>query len=255
MSAADPSSAEAARRAWAWRAAALRAICDVIEPWAHGTIARANRYPSYYNFNLVRMERDAPLGAAALIELADRALDGLAHRRVDIEAAAAGERVRAGFEAAGWRTCRIVWMRHETELPAGPEVAVEPVAYDEVHPLRVLWHREELPSIEPGPFFGYAREVALTLGARVVAVRAGGRPVAFAQIERHGEGVEISEVYVDPDHRGRGLGTAVTRAAIREAGRPRDLWIGADDEGRPKQLYARLGFRPLCATLECTRLP
>jgi GNAT superfamily N-acetyltransferase len=227
----------------------------VIEPWEHGTIARATRYPSYYNFNLVRMEREAPVGVPALLELADRALEGLTHRRVDVECGDAGEHLRGAFEAAGWQTSRALWMRHEADLPPGPEVAVEPVAYDDVHPLRVLWHREELPTVEPGEFFGYAREVALTLGARVLAVRAGARPVAFAQIERHGDGVEISEVYVHPDHRGRGLGTAVTRAALREAGRPRDLWISADDEDRPKHLYARLGFRPVCTTLECTRLP
>jgi GNAT superfamily N-acetyltransferase len=243
------------RRARAWRTAALEAICDVLEPWECGTIARATRYPSYYNFNLVRMERDAAVSVPELLAVAERALDGLAHRRVDIEVAGAAERLSGGFEAAGWRSSRVVWMRHETEPAAGPEVAVEPVPYDEVHPLRVLWHREEMPTVEPGAFFGYAREVALTLGARVLAVRARERPVAFAQIERHGHGVEISEVYVHPDHRGHGLGTAVTRAAVRQAGRPRDLWISADDEGRPKNLYARLGFRAVCTTLECTRLP
>ena len=36
----------------------------------------------------------------------------------------------------------------------------------------------------------------------------------------------------------------MTRAAIEAAGDEHDLWIAADDEDRPKQLYARLGFRP-----------
>jgi hypothetical protein len=32
----------------------------------------------------------------------------------------------------------------------------------------------------------------------------------------------------------------MTRAAIEAAGDEHDLWIAADDEDRPKQLYARL---------------
>lgn len=62
-------------------------------------------------------------------------------------------------------------------------------------------------------------------------------------------------VYVHPDRRGDGLGTALTRAAIDAAGSVRDLWIVADDEDRPKELYARLGFRPAWTTTEFTRLP
>ena len=48
---------------------------------------------------------------------------------------------------------------------------------------------------------------------------------------------------------------AMTRAAIEAAGDVRDLWIVADDEDRPKELYARLGFRPAWATMEFTRRP
>jgi hypothetical protein len=33
------------------------------------------------------------------------------------------------------------------------------------------------------------------------------------------------------------------------------LWICADDEDRPKQLYTRLGFRPVLTTTEYARLP
>jgi ribosomal protein S18 acetylase RimI-like enzyme len=62
-------------------------------------------------------------------------------------------------------------------------------------------------------------------------------------------------VYVRPDHRGRGIGTALTCAAIDAAGNAEDLWIVADDEGRPKELYARLGFRPAWAITEILRPP
>jgi predicted GNAT family acetyltransferase len=89
---------------------------------------------------------------------------------------------------------------------------------------------------------------------QVLAVREGGAPVAFAQLERDGPAAEITQVYVHPEHRGVGYGAAMTRA-IAAAGDVRDLWIAADDEDRPKQLYARLGFRPAWTAMEFLRLP
>jgi GNAT superfamily N-acetyltransferase len=85
---------------------------------------------------------------------------------------------------------------------------------------------------------------------QVLAVRERGAPVAFAQLERDAAAAEITQVYVHPEHRGGGRGTAMTRAAIEAAGDVRDLWIAADDEDRPKQLYARLGFRPAWTAIE-----
>ena len=90
---------------------------------------------------------------------------------------------------------------------------------------------------------------------RVLAVHDGGRPIAFTQLVQVGDGAEITQVFVHPDHRGGGRGTAMTRAAIEAAGDVRDLWIVADDEDRPKELYARLGFRTAWTSMELTRWP
>jgi ribosomal protein S18 acetylase RimI-like enzyme len=155
---------EAAAHARGWHHARQAAVCDVLEPWAHGTVLRASRYPSYYDFNLVRVEDDPHMTAEAI---------------------------------------RLSPMRRRR-------------------------------------------------GARVLAAQGEGPPLAFAQLEHEGAAAEITEVYVHPDHRSRGLGTALTRAAIKAAGSVRDLWIVADDEDRPKELYARLGFRPVSWTMEFT---
>jgi len=80
-------------------------------------------------------------------------------------------------------------------------------------------------------------------------------PIAFAQLERIGSAAEVAQVYVHPDHRGRGVGTALTRAAIAAAGDAGDLWITADEEDRAKDLYARLGFRPVWTSMEFLLLP
>lgn len=244
-----------ADRARAWHHAAHAVVCDVVEPWAHGTVVRATRYPSYFDFNVVRVEDDPAISAEALVAFADEALAGLAHRRIDFDLVAAAEPLRAGFEAKGWKTLRLLWMHREAPPIPAPGIPVEEVPYDAVHNLRVAWHQEDFPDQDATAYHAQAREVALRRDVQVLAVRAAGVPVAFAQLERDGAAAEITQVYVDPTHRGRGCGTAITRAAIERASDVRDLWIVADDEGRPKELYARLGFRPAWTAMEFLRLP
>ena len=251
----SPAGADLASRARAWRNRMQAAVCDIVEPWAHGTIVRATRHPSYYDFNVVRVERDPAIGVERLTAFADEALAGLEHRRLDFDLADVAEPLRAGFEAAGWRTSRLLWMHHEAGSVATHDAGVEDVPYDAVLPLRVSWHREELPDHDPGAFLRQSREVALRRRVQVLALHEGGAPIAFAQLERDGAAAEITQVYVHPEHRGGGRGTAITRAAIAAAGDVRDLWIVADDEDRPKRLYARLGFRPAWTAHEFLRLP
>ena len=244
-----------AERARDWRHAAHAAVCDVLEPWAHGTVARATRYPSYYDFNVVRVERDPAMSVDELIAFADTALSGLEHRRLDFELADVAQPLRAQFEQRGWRTDRLVWMHHDVPLPHAPDASVEAVPYDAVHELRVAWFEEDFPGLETGAYFKAAEDVARRRNVQVLAQHDGGRPISFAQLERDGAGAEITQVYVHPDHRGGGLGTTLTTAAIRAAGDVRDLWIVADDEDRPKELYARLGFRPAWTAIDATKLP
>ena len=235
--------------------AAQAAVCDVIEPWAHGTIARATRYPSYFDYNVVRVEDDPGWGIVALESFADEALAEVAHRRLDFELATAAEPLRAAFEERGWLTMRLLWMRHEAARPAVVNARVEEVPYDAVNDLRIAWHREDFPDQDATGYFSQAREVAQSRNATVLSMHEDGVPVAFTQLVRDGGGAEITHVYVHPERRGAGRGTAITRAAIHAAGGADELWICADDEDRPKNLYARLGFRAAWTSTQFTRLP
>ncbi len=88
-----------------------------LTPWKYGTVIRASTYPNYFDYNAVRVERETPMGFGELAAFADRALNGLAHRRVDFEVTAPAERARADFEAGGWKTMRLLWMRHRSLAP------------------------------------------------------------------------------------------------------------------------------------------
>ena len=84
-----------------------------------------------------------------------------------------------------------------------------------------------------------------------------GAPAAYLRILRDGEDAEIDDVYCTPARRGAGLGSALLRAALRRLTDEgaRRTFIGADDDGRPKRLYARLGFRPAWVQHTFTRRP
>lgn len=244
-----------AARAQAWRHGAHAAVCDVIEPWAHGTVVRATRFPNCFDFNTVRIEADPAMDVAELVTFADAALDGLTYRRIDFEAVGAAEPLQAGFEALGWHAARWLWMHHEAPLPVEPDIAVDVVPYDAVHELRVTWNEEDFPGLDPRDYYAEARELAMRRDVLVLAVHEEGRPVAFAEIARGGAAAEITSVYVHPDYRGGGRGGAMTRAAIAAAGDAQDLWIVTDDDDRAKHLYALLGFAPAWTMTEFLRLP
>jgi GNAT superfamily N-acetyltransferase len=251
----SPHAADEAR-ARAWVHDSQAAVCDVIEPWEHGTVVRTTRYPSYWDYNVVRVEDDAVIGADELVRFADEALAGLAHRRVGFEVMSAGEPIRGELEALGWKVTRLVWMLHAGPAPGATGLDVEQVHYDAVHHLRVAWHAEDFPGVPiTDEHLDEARELETHRNPQVFAAFEQERPVAFAQLERAGDTAEISSVYVARDHRGRGIGTALTQAAIAAASELGDLWIVADDDGRAKGIYARLGFRPVWKLLDCLRLP
>jgi GNAT superfamily N-acetyltransferase len=246
---------ERARKFWR---AHQSAVCDLQEPWAHGTVLRASRHPTYYSFNLVRVEEDPEIDAAELSAVAEGALAGLEHRRVDFEQIEPALARRADFERMGWKTTALVWMHHTGPgaVETGEGFEVEEVPYEVADGLRLAWNQEDYDDYAFDESFRRgAQEVAEARDVRVLIVREAGEPIAFAQIERSGEQAEVSQVYVHPDHRGGGRGTAMTRAAIRAASEVEDLWIIADDEDRPKRLYERLGFTPVCRTMELTWLP
>jgi GNAT superfamily N-acetyltransferase len=239
-----------------WRRLMLETLCDVIEPWEHGEVLLATNYPDYWNYNVVQVEGDPRLSAAELVAVADEKLAPFQHRRLDFLDADAAEAVRPDLEAAGWKASRLVWMHHDEPLPPGESLPVEEVDYDDVVELRREWNHEDFPGVDQESHLDTAKGVSMTRGVRVIASIEDGVPAGFAQLEFIEGSAEVTHVFVSARHRGAGRGTALTRAAIEAAvDEVDDLWIVADDEDRPKQIYGRLGFRPAWVGTEFLRLP
>ena len=231
------------------------AVCDSVEEWEHGWIVRSPSYPRYFDLSLVHIRDDVDWTADDVVTFADRALAGFEHRRVGFESIAAGERVRPGLKALGWMSERLAWMRHEGASSPGGGARVERVPYEAAHDLRVAWIYEDFPTLDTTGYFEEARAVSMARGVVVLAVVEDGVPVAFAELERIGDSAEVASVYVHPDHRGAGLGTAITEAAIEAGSDARDLWIVADADGNARHIYERLGFREAWTVLDFLRLP
>lgn len=107
------------------------------------------------------------------------------------------------------------------------------------------------PMLEPGgPGFA--------LLAREGGCRVGLAAVAFAwTLEHGGRSAWLDELYVIPDRRGAGIGTALLGAALAEARREGCLAVDLEVDGdhrRAEGLYRRHGFRRLDRTRWVRRL-
>ena len=233
-------------------------MCDRLEPWAAGTLVRATFIDTFWDFNLVRVESPDPgLGARPIATVADDWLDGLDHRRIEVEDEALGTRLRPEFQEIGYSVERLLWMLREDEPPeAPPGVRVEEIEFADARPLHEAWLLEEGIGLDTD-FLEAEQKLAARRGMRVLAVIEDEAPVCYLRILLAGEEAEIDDVYCTPVRRGAGLGSALLCEALRrmaDAG-ARRIFIGADDGGRPKRLYARLGFRPAWVQHTFTRRP
>jgi GNAT superfamily N-acetyltransferase len=230
-----------------------------------------------WDYNSLRLEGTDP-GASVedLAAEAERLQDGLRHRRIEVEDETAGARLRPGFQELGWKTTRLVWLAL-SEPPTGP--SFEEVPIEVTRSLRLEWARSEALEISESEFQRQAdgeEDVARRRGVRALVERGDdGEPAGYALFFTDGQAVpngtsletawpvgraprqvtaEVEQAYVRPALRGRGTGGALVAAAVR-AGGASETFIVADDEGDPKRLYVRLGFRPVWIQHEFTRRP
>lgn len=224
-------------------------ICDRIEAWEYGTAVRASRYPTYYDFNCLRLEHGEP-DVPELLTIAEARQHDLLHRKIEVEDEALGDRLRPGFLDAGWRTYRLVWMVIDGE-PEAPAIEPEEVHFRDIRPLRAEWPND-FTAHEIAAFAPVEEEVADRLRCRTFIARDdGGRPAAFVLFSHAPN--EVRMVFTSPAVRGRGLARALVGAAVRACDGP--VVIVADDEDSPKELYEKIGFRPAWVMWEMTRRP
>ena len=203
-----------------------------------------------WDANFLRLEEpDDELTADALSAEADRAMAprGYSHRKIVVPDEAVGSKLAGDFEVAGWDVSKLVFMVHNGEPVSASETQVDEIV-EAVHTAAKDEFNRRDPYISEqnvvAQMRGLARRVSEATDKRCFAAYVDGAIASVCELYSDGLTAQIEDVTTLEEHRGRGLATAVVRRALHEA----QTWghemvfLVADSDDWPKELYAKLGF-------------
>jgi GNAT superfamily N-acetyltransferase len=199
--------------------------------------------------------------AARLAAEADLVQADLAHRQIFVADEAGGERLAPGIAELGWSAEALLVMAARN-TPAEPEPGHPVVEVDEPgqRAFREEWLRAwpdgySEPVIEQ--LLEHKRVVADGVGARFFLALVQGRPAAACELYVRAGTAQIEDVGTLERHRGRGLARAAVLRAVKEArGAGCDfVFLEAEQDDWPKELYRRLGFHAVGRTHVFRRKP
>jgi GNAT superfamily N-acetyltransferase len=157
-------------------------------------------------------------------------------------------RIEAEARARGWTVEREVVM----DLQREPDRIVDkpPVREGtraEMLALIDLWFGEEFTSQGPEALAQLSEYARREWEARPSRAFVAGDAQAMTKIWSDERTAQIEDVYTAPEARGQGYARALVTRAIHEARSDEHalIFINADADDTPKELYARLGFDPL----------
>jgi GNAT superfamily N-acetyltransferase len=191
-----------------------------------------------------------PIGFDEAVALAERHLGDLPYRHLVVEEQAGGEGLAASFRAAGWEAEAELTMvlEGEPDRRVDTSVVTEPGEAETVELYRRWIDEEHDEPVEARrQVVEHSRLIWRARNARHLGVvDESGALAAMTLLFSAGSVAQVEDVYTVPERRHRGFARAlVTRAVELAQARDHDLtFITADDEGWPRQLYARIGFIP-----------
>lgn len=206
--------------------------------------------PLRHDSNYLLVER-LPVGAGApeIAAETERILGGagLGHRAAFTFDEELGRKLEPQFRELGWNIRRHIWMAQTGEPERTADLSiVEEVDEAELRPgrtgeiLRYPWGTEEVA--------GQLLDSKVLLGRRAetrfFGVRVDGEIVSWADLYLAQGVAQVEDVATKEEHRGKGFASAVVLRAAEEGRRAgADLvFLVADDDDWPKELYRRLGF-------------
>jgi ribosomal protein S18 acetylase RimI-like enzyme len=230
-----------------------------VEPFRFGTAILTPELPLRQDSNYLLVEMvPHDTSAAELVEEAERlqGAAGLEHRLLVFRDAALGERFAPALVSIGWRRDRHVLMAQRRR----PEHAVDTRIVSEVTEATLREARGRLIRSYPWGTPEVARQLLeaklrIPVDARFFAVLADGAVASYGDLYLGGEIAQVEDVATIPEERGRGYASAVVLRAVEEARAVgADLvFLVADAEDWPKELYRRLGFDEIGATVKLLR--
>lgn len=231
-----------------------RALSELVStrtlPTAFGTAYFHDEFPRRYDSNYIWV--DAPLAgmsAQTLAAEADRVQSALEHRRLTYVADGPdARRMIPALVVLGYRSERLLTMIQDREPDPWGEGLAEEVDAGAIGPFLVRVNREWGKDATDAEMLSAFRHVlAERADARFFVARDGAEIVAIAELYAIGDVSQVEAVYTLEAYRRRGFGRAVVLAASRAArdGGADVVFLDADDEDWPKELYGKLGFDEL----------
>lgn len=235
-----------------------------VEPWRWGVTLFNGRFPNVYMLNFVRVEgTPADLTFDELIAEADalHANAGLVHRGIVVEDAHLGAALAPEFRRTGWEVSTLVVMayRGPRELPE-TQRDVRELAAGELRAFRARSYSVGPSAKDPetvGQMMDKDTHLARAGGARFFGAVIDGQTACGADLYSDGSTAQIESVLTLEPYRKRGLARAVVTEAIRAAHDAGNdfVFLLADDEDWPKELYTRMDFEPIGRCYDFLKAP
>ena len=209
-----------------------------------GTAVFDDELPMRLDSNFLRVEREAEP------TIVQAEAERLGRRMIFARDSEIGEALVPHFEARGWLIRRHVLMAQlrEPEREADLSLVTE-VDEPSLRPARhqvVTGQPWAAPEVMAQLFAG-KESIGRRVRARYFAVLVDGEVVSYTDLYQDGPEAQIEDVGTRHEHRERGFASAVVLGAIAEArkGGAEFVFLVADLEDWPKELYRRLGFDEL----------
>lgn len=213
-------------------------------PSSVGAAVYDDTVPLRLDSNFLRVERAA--GPEDVLAEAQR----LGRRMIVFRSTDDGERLAPFFAERGWLVRRHLLMAQLREPDrVGDPGIVQEVAEEELRPARQRvvegkpWGKPEVMA----QLFAAKHRIGERARARFFAVKVDGQVASYSDLYQDGTDAQVEDVGTLPEHRGRGYATAVVLAAIgaARADGAEFVFLVADLEDWPKELYRKLGFDEL----------
>ena len=221
---------------------------DVVEEWEHGTLLRSPSLDQVWAINTAIAVGPPP---DLSFDDVDRLLDERFPSRFSSAVFEEGEhadRIEAAARERGWRIEHELYMALRRDPDRASDTsAIREGAEDEIRPLMQSWNEEELSDQGPEALEQLTTFVDREWGARPTRALVAGDAEATCRVWAEDGIAQIEAVYTAPQARGRGYARALLARAIEVAreGDPSLVFIIADHDDTPKELYGRIGFDPL----------
>ena len=216
------------------------------EPSSVGTAVFDDAVPRRLDSNFLRVERDAE--PEEVLEEARR----LGRRMIHVEDTELGEQLASFFAERRWNVRRHVVMAQLRDPEPGRNGdfgLVEQVEEETLRPARhqvVTGQPWGTPEVMEQLFAG-KQDIARRVKTHFLALKVDGEVASYTDLYQDGTVAQIEDVGTVHEHRCRGYATTVVLTAIDIARRhgAEFVFLVADRDDWPKELYRRLGFDEL----------